>query len=222
MPDPHEDPAEVMRRSRLRADRDLLTSVEGALSVGARRAGAELACRPGCSECCIGPFPINRLDAWRLEEGMTALTQRDPARAAAVRERARRAVEAGSGTFPGDATTGRLSGKEAAEDAFFDAQSSMPCPALDPATQTCDLYAHRPMACRTYGLPVTFGGENLPPCRLCFTHSTPETIESCRVTPDKHGIEAAILNRMRRDGGDESETIVAYALLSGDGEPKRT
>ncbi len=63
---------------------------------------------------------------------------------------------------------------------------------------------------------MTFGGENLPPCRLCFTHATPETIESCRVTPDRLGIEDAILKRLRRDGGDESETIVAYAVLAGD------
>ena len=218
MNDRQDEPEDLVRRSRLRADRDLLATVDGALSVGARRAGAELACRPGCSECCVGPFPINRLDAWRLGEGMADLKRRDPARAAAVVERARRAVEAGSASFPGDAATGRLSGNQAAEDAFFEAQSSVPCPALDPATQTCDLYAHRPMSCRTYGLPVTFNGEKLPPCRLCFTHSTPETIESCRVTPDKHGIEAAILQRLRRDGGDESETIVAYAVMAGDGD----
>lgn len=216
MGQPREDDDDLVRRSRLRADRDLLGTVEAALSAGARRAGSELACRPGCSECCVGPFPINRLDAWRLAEGMDELRRRDPARAEAVEERARRVVEAGRATFPGDAVKGGLSGVEAAEDAFFDAQSAVPCPALDPATQTCDLYAHRPMTCRTYGLPVAFGSENLPPCRLCFTRSTPEAIESCRVTPDKHGIEAAILNRLRRDGGDDSETIVAYAVLAGD------
>ncbi|HUD71380.1 MAG TPA: YkgJ family cysteine cluster protein [Dongiaceae bacterium] len=216
MRDPREDPAEVVRHSRLRADRELLATVDGALAAGARRAGAELACRPGCSECCVGPFPINRLDAWRLGEGMAELQRRDPARAAAVLERARRAIEAWRATFPGDADRGRLSGNEAAEDAFFEAQSAVPCPALDPATQTCELYAHRPMACRTYGLPVSFGGQNLPPCRLCFTRATPETIESCRVTPDKLGIEQAILQRLRRDGGEESETIVAYSLVESD------
>ena len=215
--EPDADAATLARESRLRADRDLLATVDGALSVGARRAGSELACRPGCSECCVGPFPINRLDAWRLGEGMAELQRRDPERAAALLERARRAVETGRATFPGDAEKGRLSGDESAEDAFFEAQSALPCPALDPATQTCDLYAHRPMACRTYGLPVSFGGRNLPPCRLCFTRSTPEAIESCRVTPDRHGIEDAILKRLRRDGGEESETIVAYALLAGDG-----
>ncbi|HKQ97407.1 MAG TPA: YkgJ family cysteine cluster protein [Candidatus Polarisedimenticolia bacterium] len=216
MRDPASDPEDLKRRSRLRADRDLIDTVQAALSAGARRAGAELACRAGCSECCVGPFPINRLDAWRLAEGMDKLRRRDPARADAIEARARRVVEAGRASFPGDAAKGKLSGDEAAEDAFFDAQSGVPCPALDPATQTCDLYAHRPMTCRTYGLPVNFGAENLPPCRLCFTRSTPETIESCRVTPDKHGIEKAILNRLRRDGGDDAETIVAYAVLAGD------
>jgi Fe-S-cluster containining protein len=215
---PESDAATLARESRLRADRDLLATVDGAVAAGARRAGQELVCRAGCSECCIGPFPINRLDTWRLGEGMADLNRRDPARAAAVLERARRAIETGGATFPGEAATGRLAGDPAAEDAFFDAQSAEPCPALDPATQTCDLYAHRPMFCRTYGLPVSFGGEDLPPCRLCFTRATPETIESCRVTPDQHGIEQAILKRLRRDGGDETETIVAYALLAGDAD----
>lgn len=214
--EPGTDAATLARESRLRADRELLATVDGVIAAGARRAASELACRPGCSECCLGPFPINRLDAWRLGEGMADLKRRDPARAAALLERARRAIEAARATFPGDAAIGRLSGDKAAEDRFFEAPPAAPCPALDPATQTCDLYAHRPMACRTYGLPVTFSGENLPHCRLCFTRSTTETIESCRVTPDKLGIEAAILKRLRRDGGDDAETIVAYAVLAGD------
>jgi Fe-S-cluster containining protein len=206
------DALRLARQSLLRADRDLLESVDGSIASAARRAGEHLVCRAGCSECCIGPFPINRLDAWRLEEGMAALKQRDPARASAVRERARRTVAAFAPTFPGDPETGRLSGKEAAEDRFFEAQSAVPCPVLDPATQTCDLYEHRPLSCRTYGPPVTFGGEKLPPCRLCFTAAAPQAVEECRVVPDRHGLERAILDRMKRDGGDDGETIIAWAV----------
>ena len=85
--------------------------------------------------------------------------------------------------------------------------------AIASVTQTCELYAHRPLSCRTYGPPVTFGGENLPPCRLCFTEAGPATIEECRVKPDPMELERAILNRLKRDAGDDRETIIAYAVL---------
>jgi Fe-S-cluster containining protein len=85
---------------------------------------------------------------------------------------------------------------------------------LDPATQTCDLYAHRPLSCRTYGPPVTFNGQNLPHCRLCFTASSPEATEACRVEPDRDGLERAILDRLKRDGGESHETLIAWAVLA--------
>jgi len=210
------DALRLARNSLLRADRDLVEAVDGAIAGAARRAGDQLVCRAGCSECCIGPFPINRLDAWRLAEGMTDLRQRDPARADAVLGRARRTVAIFRPTFPGDPETGSLAGDEKAEDRFFDEQSAVACPALDPTTQTCDLYEHRPLSCRSYGPPVTFGGGNLPPCRLCFTTATKEAVEAARATPDRLGLERAILDRLKRDGGDDAETIIAYAIALAD------
>jgi len=213
------DALRLARTSLLRADRDLLEAVDGAIASAARRAGDQLVCRAGCSECCIGPFPINRLDAWRLGEGMTSLRQRDPARADTVQERARRTVAALRATFPGDPEAGSLGGDEKAEDRFFEEHSAVPCPVLDPATQTCDLYEHRPLFCRSYGPPVTFGGEKLPPCRLCFTTAPKEAIEASRAVPDRLGLERAILDRLKRDGGDDTETIIAYAIAAGGEEP---
>lgn len=206
------DPA-IARRSLLRADRDLVDEVDAVLAKAARLAGSDLACKPGCSECCHGPFPINRLDAGRLREGLAELRKHNPARAEAIVERARRQTAIYHAGFPGDPDAGRLGGDEGVEDLFFERHAGVPCPVLDPATQTCDLYAHRPLSCRTYGPPVTFGGENLPPCRLCFTNATPARIEECRVTPDPMELERAILRRLRRDAGDDRETIIAYAIL---------
>jgi len=209
----------ISRRSLLRADKDLVEEVDGVLTKGARRAGDNLACRAGCSECCHGPFPINRLDAWRLRQGLQELRGSDPARAEAIVERARRQTAIYHAGFPGDPDAGRLGGDEGVEDLFFERHAGVPCPALDPATQTCGLYAHRPMFCRTYGLPVTLGGAKLPPCRLCFTTATPATIEECRVNPDPMDLERAIVNRLKRDGGDDRETIIACAILA---DPDRT
>ena len=207
----------LKRRNLLRADGDLTGAVDAAIAGAARKAGAQLVCRAGCSECCIGPFPINRLDAWRLQEGLQALREQDPARAAAIEERAREAVAAMRQGFPGDAATGLLNGDEAAEDRFFEEQSGRPCPVLDPATQTCDLYSHRPLFCRSYGPPVTFNDRNLPPCRLCFTASSPDAVERCRVEPDRDGLERAILSRLKRDDGEARETVIAWAVLKREG-----
>jgi len=204
---------ERRRRNLLRADGDLTGAVDAAVLKAARKAGDQLVCRAGCSECCIGPFPINRLDAWRLREGLQSLRESDPKRAAAIEARAREAVGALSNGFPGDAATGLLGGDEAAEDKFFEEHSDRPCPVLDPATQTCDLYAHRPLSCRTYGPPVTFNGQDLPPCRLCFTASSPEATEACRVEPDRDGLERAILDRLKRDDGETHETLIAWAIV---------
>lgn len=63
-----------------------------------------------------------------------------------------------------------------------------------------------------------FGGQPLPPCRLCFVGATAEEVERCRVEPDDSGIEAALLRRLRSDGGGQGETIIPFALLCGDRE----
>jgi Fe-S-cluster containining protein len=196
-----------------RADRDLLRVVESNLGEAARRAGSWLACRVGCTECCIGPFPITRLDARRLRLGLEELARADPPRAQAIVRRARQAIEATAGDFPGDPKTGRLSGDEPAEDRFFERYESVPCPVLDPLTGACELYAHRPVTCRTYGPPVVFGGEKLAPCRLCFVGAPAGEVERCRVEPDPDRIENAILTRLEKADGEEWETIIAYAIL---------
>jgi Fe-S-cluster containining protein len=158
-----------------------------------RRSGTWLACRPGCFECCIGAFPITRSDARRLEEGLAVLSVADPRRAERVRQRAREAVVRICREFPGDPLAGALAMDEDAD--------LEPCPALDPATGTCDLYAARPVTCRTFGPAVSCGGAELGVCELCYQGASDEEIAACRVELDPQALE---------EGGDE--TIVAFAL----------
>jgi Fe-S-cluster containining protein len=189
-----------------RSDRRLLQGVDDTMAEAARRAGSWLACRPGCAECCHGPFPINRLDARRLREGMAALAEIDPERARAVAGRARAQLPILCDGLPGDPETGVLLDDEAA-DPYFTRHGSLPCPALDPATGRCDLYAWRPLTCRTFGPPVRIGEADLPPCRLCFQGAPAGTVEACRVEPDPHGLE----DRLLALSGEE-ETLIAFAL----------
>lgn len=181
------------------------------MAEAASRAGAHLACRPGCTPCCIGPFAITALDAWRLRRGLAELAEDDPERADAVVERARSSWQALRGAFPGDAHRGVFDGDEAAEAQFCAEFAQEPCPVLDPEAGTCDLYTSRPTSCRTFGPPMRLEDEHVPPCALCFTAASPAEIERARATFDvgelEDQLEAALA--ARGAGGD---TIVAATL----------
>jgi Fe-S-cluster containining protein len=194
-------------------DRLLLDVVDAAFTESARRAGQWCACRVGCTECCRGPFPINALDAWRLREGLESLRAADPSRAEAVRSRAAHAVKTMTAGFPGDAARGELADDKRAEDAFCERFATLPCPALDPVSGACDLYAWRPMSCRTFGPPVRFGEQQLPPCRLWFDHAPASTVEQACVEPDPEDRERDLLEMVTADI-DPGDTFVAFALVT--------
>jgi Fe-S-cluster containining protein len=184
-------------------DADLIQIVDAAMDEAARRSGAWLACRPGCHQCCIGPFAITQLDAVRLRAGLADLELVDPERAAGVRLRAQASVERLRRESPSDPLGYALDRDEAAEDE--------PCPALDPAAGTCDLYAARPVTCRIFGPAVHFGAESVAVCELCYRGATDAEIAACDVAVDPENLEAELLQDLER-AGRTGDTIVAFAL----------
>jgi Fe-S-cluster containining protein len=195
------------------ADKKLVQIVDAALADAARRSGEWLVCRKGCTQCCIGPFPISQLDAARLREGLADLDKNDPKRARRVRQRAKDAVKQLSPTFPGDPTTGTLGTDEGSQSRFAGFADDEPCPALDPTTGTCDLYSARPMTCRTFGPPVRTGENGaLGVCDLCYHGATDEQIAACEMVPDPDGLEEKLTAKMQKQTGRHGETIVAFAL----------
>ncbi len=182
------------------SDDALIQIVDAALAEAGCRAGSWLACRPGCFACCMGPFPITSLDARRLRQGLDELETHDPARAARVRDRARQSTARLRRDYPGDTVARVLAEDDAGEDE--------PCPALDPAAGTCDLYAARPITCRTFGPPVHFAGEALAVCELCFDGASDGEIARCEVEIDCGDLQPAVPG----EGEDEVQTIIAWAL----------
>jgi Fe-S-cluster containining protein len=88
-------------------------------------------CRKGCDHCCrhlAAPLPVTRLEWTYLWEGFQGLSPE-------VRAEVRARVEELKGT-----------------------QRPYTCPLLDRESGGCRVYAHRPMACRTYGFYVSRGG----------------------------------------------------------------
>jgi Fe-S-cluster containining protein len=202
-----------MSRSTLPSgDRALVQIVDAAFAEAARKSGPWLLCKPGCTQCCIGAFAINQLDAARLRQGMIDLEARSPELAAAVRERARVSIGRKASKFPGDPHTGLLYEDEESQQRFEDFANDEPCPALDPSTGCCDLYEWRPMTCRVFGPPVR-SEDGLGVCQLCFQGASAEQIASCEMKPDPDDLESPLLAEVEETASTSQPTIVAYCLL---------
>jgi Fe-S-cluster containining protein len=193
------------------ADSALIQIVDAALTDAARRSGEWLVCRPGCTQCCVGVFGINQLDAARLQMGLADLEMTDSGRAGRIRERARDSIRRLSTDFPGNARTGVLDEGPDAEERFAEFANDEVCPVLDPKTGLCDLYLARPMTCRTFGPPVR-GEGGLGVCELCFHGATDEQIAGCEMIVDPDDLEAKLLSKVENTEGPCGRTIVAFAV----------
>ncbi len=143
-------------------DRAFIRELDAALTEAVRKGGSWIVCRPGCFDCCLGPFDITQADARRLRTGLAELERRDPARAERVRRR--RAPRS----------------------------DDDPCPALDPETGTCDLYEARPVICRTFGPAVRRGDGSIATCEKCFEGATDEEIAACSVEIEPENSESGL------------------------------
>jgi Fe-S-cluster containining protein len=197
---------------------NLVHIVDAALADAALRGGRHLVCRPGCSQCCIGVFPIAHEDAARLREGLEILTQSDPSRAQRIHARVAESLTRLDPWFPGGrdpgdpATFGILHEDHEAAILFEEFANDEPCPVLDLATGTCDLYEHRPILCRTFGPPMRTEEGNLATCELCYIHASTEEIAACELDSNIPALEQASNEAFNAAHGLQGETLIACAL----------
>ncbi|MGA2649935.1 MAG: YkgJ family cysteine cluster protein [Terracidiphilus sp.] len=190
-------------------DFELVRIVSAALADAARRAGPWLVCRVGCTQCCHGAFAINELDALRLHSGMETLRGTEPELAAEIERRARAWIEEHGAAFPGNLKTGTLGRSDAERKRFEGFADDAACPALDPVTGRCDVYAWRPMTCRVFGPPVRMGeGNALGHCELCFVGANKEVVAACEMAVPNE-LEVGLVDEI----GVGRETVVAFAVL---------
>jgi Fe-S-cluster containining protein len=121
-----------------------------------------LQCGAGCSLCCHGLFEIGSGDVPIVVEGLEKLA---PTQRKKVIRRALEIVE--SNAHP---NLRECSPEE--KEAFFERTRSTPCPNLDEAGK-CVMYEHRPLVCRTFGLPLRDKRQYIGDiCELNFKNST--------------------------------------------------
>jgi len=118
-----------------------------------------LQCGRGCSLCCYGLFEIGSGDVPLIAEGLAKM---HPSRRKMIIRRSREIVE--SSKHP---DLRECSPPE--KEAFFERTASTPCPNLDERGE-CTMYEHRPLVCRTFGLPLRNADEYIGDvCELNFT-----------------------------------------------------
>src|ERR1035441_205149 len=193
-------------------DSFLVQIMDSALADAAARAGERLVCKLGCTQCCHGAFVLSPLDVLRLRTGMEKLRETEPELAAEIAHRAGMWVVEHGAEFPGNVETGLLGNTPEERERFEGFASAAACPALDPATGRCDVYAWRPMTCRVFGPPIRMdaGGGKLAlgHCELCFAGASEAEVARCEM-PVPHELEAELLDEI----GVKGETVVAFALL---------
>lgn len=121
-----------------------------------------LQCGRGCSLCCHGLFEIGSGDVPVIAEGLALL---HPMKRKSIIRRAVAMIE--SSEHP---NLRECSPEE--KEAFFERTDSTPCPNLSPAGE-CQIYEHRPLVCRTFGLPLREGDRYIGDiCELNFTEAS--------------------------------------------------
>ena len=138
------------------AYRDILERADAFFAEVAAEQPQNLQCGRGCSFCCHGLFEIGSGDVAVIAEGLEKL---HPMRRKKV-IRARR----------GDSRHGRTCGMTA-RGVLRPDRIDVACPNLD-ENGACMMYEHRPMVCRTFGLPIRDGARYIGDiCELNFTEA---------------------------------------------------
>jgi len=123
-----------------------------------------LQCARGCSLCCYGLFEIGAADIPVLSEGLEAL---HPMRRRKIVRRAAEIIA--ESRHPNLRESNPLEKHE-----FFSRTAPVACPNLNDSGE-CMVYEHRPLVCRTFGLPLREGDRYLGDvCDLNFNEASDE------------------------------------------------
>lgn len=181
-----------------------------------RRASASLLgaipCCQGCSACCIGLFPITRLDALELQRGLDRLP---PLQREAIVARARSQVAVLESAYPILQSKSALDGlDDRMIDGLVEQFSDLPCPALG-SDGTCGVYAFRPLTCRTMGIPTESDGMVQGACSIQTSVPIIRLSPTFRIEEnqlaEQEAVHLAILSRAHPDAGDE--LLLPYGFL---------
>jgi Fe-S-cluster containining protein len=174
---------------------------------------SEVPCRLGCTSCCIGPFPITLLDAHILQRGLAGLA---PDQRRRIEQRAIEQTTAMETAFPQLTHTNLLDDwSDQAIDRLVTEFHHHPCPALEPDGR-CGVYDHRPLVCRSMGIPTEDRGLAHGACEVQTFIPIVRLPTAFREEEDRLAKEeAAALDTLRRTNGSPGEEVfLPYGFLA--------
>jgi Fe-S-cluster containining protein len=172
-----------------------------------------LPCRKGCSRCCLGTFPITRLDAEELQRALATL----PSDVRAGMEmRAREQIAAMEAHSPDlRQSIGLDDWQDRAIDELVETFAALPCPALQP-DGSCGVYPFRPLTCRTMGIPTEDTGVAQGACEVQTALPIRRLSRSLREEEELLAqAEARTLAQWQRATGTQGEELLLpYGFLT--------
>ena len=172
----------------------------------------EVPCRPGCTSCCIGPFPITLLDVQTFQQGLAILP---PDQRHRIEQRATEQTTAMEAAFPQLTQTTLLDRWSDQEiDRVAREFHDRPCPALE-ADGRCGLYDYRPLVCRSMGIPTEDRGLVYGACDVQTFIPIVRLSSSFRQEEERLAQEeAASLNELHRATKSTGEEVfLPYGFL---------
>lgn len=184
----------------------IATEWEAEFSRNKRQYGQKIHCRKGCSECCSQMFQITEIEAAYVSRAVKELPREERER---VTERARQYLPQRE----------RLLAERNTPDAWGSLPPPglrLPCPALEDGA--CQIYSHRPLICRKYGVPLynPKKPDRLFACELNFGSGEElEVTELVRIQTGIHDRWADLNAEYSRRGirRDPKPVTVARAIL---------
>jgi Fe-S-cluster containining protein len=112
-------------------------------------------CAKECSDCCHALFDITFIEALYINHKFKSAFEGNALETLLERANASDRI---IHKLKRDATKALHAGQEEGEILAKMAQYRVPCPLLN-GNKLCDLYEHRPITCRLYGVPTAIGGQ---------------------------------------------------------------
>lgn len=172
----------------------------------------EVPCKLGCTSCCIGPFPITLLDVHTLREGLAGLS---PDHRQRIEQRAIEQTAAMETSFPQLTKSDLIDDWPDQEiDRLVTKFHHSPCPALEPDGR-CGIYQHRPLVCRSMGIPIEVHGLAHGACDVQTFIPILRLPSSFREEEDRLAQEeaAALETHRRTTGATGEEVFLPYGFI---------
>lgn len=172
----------------------------------------DLPCRHGCFHCCLGLFPITLLDQQELQRGLRSLPEKKRGSIEATAALQVRMIEESSPKLRRNRFIDHWPDSDI--DSLVECYHALPCPALNP-DGSCGLYAFRPLACRSMGIPSEVSGIVQGACAVQTSIPLVRLSPSVRQEEDRLAEEETnqLMRLHRQMGAEGEELFMPYAFL---------